>query len=210
MRYPFSNRISFYRFKKKFRKLNQHNEVIPDNVFPIEKVTVGRYSYGKINFRTWGTSNEKLEIGDFVSIAQNVLFLGGGNHPTDLFTTYPFKVKFFNKEVEATSKGPIIIKDDVWIGTNALILSGITISQGAVIAAGSVVTKDVPPYAIVGGNPAKILKFRFKEDIIHELNKINFKEIDKNWFIENKNNINLTGEEVLNSEKLKEIIEKSK
>ena len=79
--------------------------------------------------------------------------------------------------MEALTKGKIIVKDDVWIGMSVLILSGITIGQGAVIAAGSVVTKDVPPYAIVGGNPAKILKYRFSSEIIEKVKNVDLSKI---------------------------------
>jgi serine acetyltransferase len=84
------------------------------------------------------------------------------------------------EECEATSKGDIIIKDDVWIGANAIILSGVTIGQGALIGAGAVVTKDVPPYAIVGGNPAKVIKYRFSEKVIKKLLEFDFSKLDQN------------------------------
>ena len=84
--------------------------------------------------------------------------------------------RFFNID-EATSKGKIEISDDVWIGTNALILSGVHIGKGAVVAAGSVVTKDVPPFAIVGGVPAKVIKYRFPDDIIACLMKCDYSNI---------------------------------
>lgn len=86
---------------------------------------------------------------------------------------------------EARSKGSIVIKDDVWVGANSLILSGVTIGQGAVVAAGSVVTKDVPPYAIVGGNPAKIIRYRFEEKIIKKLLKIDYSKINPDKIIPN-------------------------
>ena len=76
------------------------------------------------------------------------------------------------------SKGDIIIKNDVWIGANCIILDGITIENGAVIAAGSVVTKNVPAYAIVGGNPAKIIKYRFSKDIIARIEQLQFWDMD--------------------------------
>ena len=92
----------------------------------------------------------------------------------------PFKNKLMNdfSGIEAETKGKTIIEDDVWIGINSLILSGIKIGQGAVIAAGSVVTKDVPPYAIVGGNPAHILKYRFNNNIINKLLNIDFDKLE--------------------------------
>ena len=78
----------------------------------------------------------------------------------------------FGEEREAGSKGDIVIKDDVWIGQNAIICSGVTVGQGAVVAAGAVVTKDVEPYAIVGGNPAKFIKYRLDESLRKKLEKI--------------------------------------
>ena len=106
-----------------------------------------------------------MVIGSYCSIAEGVKFLLGGEHQINSISTYPFKVKVFGYKLEAGTKGSIIIKDDVWIGANAIICSGVTIGQGAIIAAGSVVTKDVEPYAIVGGNPAKVIKYRFDEEI---------------------------------------------
>lgn len=170
--------IKLYFFKKRWRKINKNNFTEVNSIFPIEIVKVGNYSYGMLEVNYWGNSQERLEIGNFVSIADNVKFILGGNHPTTTFTTYPFKVKIFGEKKEALTKGKIRVEDDVWIGMNSLILSGITIKQGAVIAAGSVVTKDVPAYAIVGGNPAKVLKYRFSQEIIAEMLKIDFLEID--------------------------------
>lgn len=95
-----------------------------------------------------------------------------------------------------------MIEDDVWIGTDVLVMSGITISKGAVVAAGSVVVKNVPPYSIVGGNPAKIIKMRFEESIIEKFISIDFSEIDNNIV---KNNIDLFYEN-LDSETLEKIV----
>lgn len=172
------SKIKLYLFKKKWRKQNLHNKTIAINKFPIEKVVVGNYSYGAINISLWNVPNEKLEIGNFVSIAEGVKFILGGNHEINTFTTYPFKVMYFGEKVEAWTKGPIVIKDDVWIGTNALILSGVTVGQGAIIGAGSVVTKDVPAYSIVVGNPAKVVKYRYSKELIEEMIKINWHKIN--------------------------------
>ncbi len=172
-------------FRRKWRKLNNHNYTYPRNIFPIDIVNVGKYSYGPLNVRTWGAENERLIIGNFVSIAEDVLFILGGNHNMNTFSTYPFKVMVLGEKREAWSKGPIIVEDDVWIGTRAMILSGVRIGKGAVIAAGTVVTKDIPPYAIVGGNPAKIIKFRFEQDVINELMNVDLAKIDKNFISTN-------------------------
>lgn len=177
-------------FRSTWRKKNNHNETIAVNVFPIEKVTVGNYSYGGIKFKSWGSLNEGLTIGSFVSIAGDVVFLGGGNHKLDIFTTYPFEVKFQKKTLEAISKGPIIIEDDVWIGQEAFILSGVKIGQGSVVAARSVITKDIPPYAIVGGNPAKIIRYRFTEEQIAKLIKLDYSKISADFFLHSNKVLN--------------------
>lgn len=167
-------------FKKRWREKNPDTEVFPVNIFdfPIEKVKVGKFSYGSIAVESWGSEEERLEIGNFVSIAEGVKFLLGGNHEIDTFTTFPFKVKFFGEKMEAKTKGSIIVKDDVWIGTNSLILSGVVIGQGAIVGAGSVVTKDVPPYAVVGGNPARVLKHRYPQEIVERMLKVEWSTIN--------------------------------
>jgi acetyltransferase-like isoleucine patch superfamily enzyme len=112
-----------------------------------------------------------------VSISEGVTFLLGGNHPYQGITTFPVKVKFLGHAKEAQTKGAIKVGDDVWLGHNAMIMSGVHIGQGAVVAAGAVVTCDVPPYAIVAGNPARVVKYRFAETAIKELLKINYTNI---------------------------------
>ena len=105
------------------------------------------------------------------------------NHLLDTFSTSPCSISIFSHEkgnLSGYSKGDIIIKNDVWIGVNCTILDGITIGNGAVVAAGSIVTKDVPPYAIVGGNPAKIIKYRFSKEIIDEIEQTQFWDMDIN------------------------------
>lgn len=104
-------------------------------------------------------------------------FLLGGGHDFSHITTYPFKNRVTHNEIqEATTKGPIIIGDDVWIGYGAIILSGVTIGQGAVIGAGSIVAKDIPPYAVFAGGEIK--KYRFNESIIKKLSTIDLGSID--------------------------------
>ncbi|WP_198593310.1 CatB-related O-acetyltransferase [Vibrio sp. 10N.222.54.B6] len=127
---------------------------------------------------TWGSKDEKLVIGNYVSIASGVKFFLGGEHQTNTITTFPFKVKVLGHDVEAFSKGPIIIEDDVWIGTDVKIMSGVRVGKGAVIAAGSIVTNDVLPYSIVGGVPARFIKSRVPSELIDELATLDIKNIE--------------------------------
>jgi len=159
-------------FQKKFRKQNEHNFSQIMNICDISKISIGRKSYANINLVDFSPADTKLIIGNYCSIAGGTTFLLGGEHNLDTISTYPFKVRLFGEEREAGSKGDIVIKDDVWIGQNAIICSGVTVGQGAVVAAGAVVTKDVEPYAIVGGNPAKLIKYRLEENLRKKLEKI--------------------------------------
>lgn len=177
-------------FRRKWRKLNKHNFTFAKNIFNPSKVVVKNASYGALEVYAWLDNDDKLYIENYVSISSNVKFIIDGGHNTNYLSTYPFEAMFLEKKIDSniTGKGSIIVESDVWIGMNNTILSGVKIGQGAVIAAGSVVTKDVPPYAIVAGNPAKVIKYRFSEDIIQRLLKIDFNKIDKNFV---QNNINL-------------------
>jgi acetyltransferase-like isoleucine patch superfamily enzyme len=161
-----------------WRKQNSHNHTYITRNCNLDRIKVGNYSYGPIHAWSWNAENEFLNIGNFVSIADDVKFILGGEHDYRNFSTYPFRVQFMGYQTEALSKGPINIKDDVWIGNSSIILSGVTIEQGAVIGAGSVVTKSIPPYAIVGGNPARILKYRFADEIIEKLLNIDYNRVD--------------------------------
>ncbi len=142
-------------------------------------VTVGKYTYGEPHIPPYEKDESILKIGSFCSIAQEVLILLGGNHPSSWVSQFPFDLEqgvFPNKSEPKYkhSKGDIIIGNDVWLGRRSIILSGVSIGDGAVIAAGAVVTKDVPPYTIVGGNPARIIRKRFEEDTIKALLKISW------------------------------------
>lgn len=185
--------IKMVHFTNKWREHFKNNFTTPVKIMPIDKISIGDFSYGPIEVLSWRNSNEKLMIGKYCSIASGVKFILGGNHHTSKFMTYPIKNKLIDKSVESFTKGPIIIEDDVWIGTDSIILSGITIGKGSVIAAGSVVTKSFPAFSIIGGNPAKILKYRFEDEIIQNFENIDYNKIDQIFL---KNNIELLYREV--------------
>lgn len=161
--------LSLKVLQKKYRKVNQHNSTQIMNFCDISKIKVGKKTYGSLYVTDFSPDKTRLEIGSYCSIAPNVRFLLGGEHQIYSISTFPFKVCNFGYSKEAKSKGNIIIRDDVWICDGAIICSGVTIGQGAIIAAGAVVTKDIPPYAIVGGNPACIIKYRFDESLRNKL-----------------------------------------
>ena len=185
--------IKLVSLRRKWRSINSHNSTTIDNLFDINRVVIGRYTYGKIHVSMFNQNKDVLlRIGDFCSIASNVHFLCGGDHYLNRALTYPIEKKMFNVD-EATSKGIIDISDDVWIGTNALILSGVHIGKGAVVAAGSVVTKDIPPFAIVGGVPAKIIKYRFPKEIISYLLKCDYTKFTDDFI---RDHINLFNTEL--------------
>lgn len=175
--------------KNYWKKNNKHNGIILKNIHNYKNVVAGKHSYGIIDALFHSNTDEKLYIGNFCSIAPNVLFIVASDHNYNNLSTYPFKVMIAGEKAEALSKGNIIVKDDVWIGANSTILSGVTINKGAIVAAGSVVTKDVPPYAIVGGNPAKVIKYRFSEPIIQKLLKIDYSKLTDETILNNLQNL---------------------
>lgn len=172
-------KIQLWIFRKKWRKINNHNTTVAANMFNLDSVKVGNFTYGALKVVNWNKKN-KLLIGNFCSIAQNVTFILDADHYTNHISSFPFKTKILTGELEGVSKGNIIVDDDVWIGYGVTILSGVHIGQGAVIAAGAVVARDVPPYAIIGGVPAKVIRYRFESSIIDELIKIDYSKLDKN------------------------------
>ena len=143
-------------------------------------VKMGKYSY-------YGNDGQcvNCEIGSFCSISDNV-FIGGAEHPMDWVSTSPVfqKVKHSGPTKKFAlfpfqSNKRTFIGSDVWIGHGVIVKSGVVVGDGAVLAAGAVVTKDVPPYAIVGGCPAKIIRFRFSENIIKELLRSKWWDMDE-------------------------------
>ncbi len=168
---------SLYSFKRKWRLRNSHNSTNAVHAFFIDNVQVGNYTYGGIDVLTYNREN-KLTIGHFCSIAPGVKFILSADHYTDHVSTFPFKAKIIGSELlEGISKGNIVVEDDVWLGMNSIILSGVHIGQGAIVAAGAVVSSNVEPYAIIGGIPAKEIKKRFSDDKILELMALDFSKL---------------------------------
>lgn len=135
---------------------------------------IGEGTYGRPNI-TFYDAGATLKIGSYSSIGPGVTILLGGEHHLDWVTTYPFSLLLDDARSlpgYPHTKGDVVIGSDVWIGHEALVLSGVTIGDGAVIAARSVVTKDVEPYSIVAGNPSRHVRFRFPESTIQSLLKI--------------------------------------
>ncbi|MBU2706650.1 Vat family streptogramin A O-acetyltransferase [Zooshikella marina] len=159
------------------------------NFISRENIIVGDYTYyddpeGPERFENnvlyhFPFIGDKLIIGKFCAIAKDVKFImNGANHKISGFSTYPFQIfgqgweKVMPRPGELPFKGDTIIGNDVWIGYDSTIMPGVTIGNGAIIASKSVVTKNVPDYCIVGGNPAQIVKYRFDQTTIDQLLKI--------------------------------------
>lgn len=170
------------------------NSQVPQLVFikneiTREAISVGDYTYydegePRIAFEDCVTHHydfigDSLIIGKFCAIASGIEFIMNGcNHRLASVTTYPFNIlggqwgDHAPKLTDLPYKGDTVIGNDVWFGQTVTVLPGITIGNGSIIAANSVVTKDVPPYTIVGGNPAKIIKKRFSDDTIQALEEL--------------------------------------
>lgn len=134
----------------------------------IGAVHIGDHSYIGNFSQLNAIKGTTINIGKFCSIASRVTILTA-NHDYKNVSTYPFDRNPKISEYQCRISNNVDIGNDVWIGINAIILPGVTINDGAIIAAGAIVTKDVPPYAIVGGAPAKIIKYRFEQSTIDKL-----------------------------------------
>lgn len=155
--------------------INQKSTIHP-NVHILENCAINNSEINSFTYLGKNCQVQNTSIGKFCSIANNVL-IGLGNHPLDMFSTSPlfyrkkntFSLNLVQQDLNFEEYKPIHIGNDVWIGSRAIILDGVVIGNGAVIASNSVVTRNVDPYAIVGGIPAKLIKSRFSDEKIAEL-----------------------------------------
>ena len=152
-------------------------------------LSVGKHTYGKPRIMKFAGDRARVSIGRYCSIAQKVLVFVGGNHRIDWISTYPLRVmKHLPGRYEdghPATRGDVCIGNDVWLGYACTIMSGVRISDGAVVAAHALVVDDVPPYAIVGGNPARLIRSRFQPQQIEALLRIVWWEWDESQVIAN-------------------------
>lgn len=194
-----------YRKKKIFvgRNIEVTNSKLSINSRVAEGASVRETSLGSFSSIGRNSKISHCNIGKFCAISWDCT-IGAVPHPIDNISinAFPYKRKmgFIEEDIRLEIR-KVSIGNDVWIGANSVILSGVEIGHGAVIGAGAVVTKDVPPYAIVVGVPAKVIKYRFSEDIIEELLEIKWWDRDEKSL---QNNINLF-QKKLTKESLKEL-----
>jgi acetyltransferase-like isoleucine patch superfamily enzyme len=174
--------------EKRQEMIDNHNKKIKENNLKNTK----NFSYGDPIIKWGGSPDAQYVRGNFCSIAENFVVYLGGNHRTDWITTYPFghinqDVFSYSGTGHCSTNGNVIIGNDVWICVNVTIMSGVTVGDGAVIAANSHVVKDVEPYSITGGNPAKTIKYRFTSEQIQKLLKIKWWDWDNDKINENIN-----------------------
>jgi len=170
----FRGRIKTFRNRIKKKLFSSPEEILYTKEVLGDRYKIGDHTYGKPRVISWGEGTS-LRIGKYCSIGTNVTIFLGSEHRTDWVSTYPFP--FLWKEASSISghpstRGDVVIGNDVWIGFGSTILSGVTIGDGAAIGACSLVIRNVPPYAIVAGNPAQVIRRRFGVETIQTLLRI--------------------------------------
>lgn len=186
-------------FDKKKRRAYREKHILMEKYLRDYHTARKRFKIGRgtyTHYRTLKIASKETVIGSFCSIAEGVQ-IGLTQHPVHFLTTHPFSYRtmftpMFERIFPALKKRelydfpvakPCRIGNDVWIGASAMIMDGVTVGDGAIIAANAVVTKDVPPYAIAGGVPAKVIKYRFSPEIIEKLLQLKWWDLEEEFIM---------------------------
>jgi acetyltransferase-like isoleucine patch superfamily enzyme len=167
-------RMRLFRNRMRRKLFHSREEILYTKDILGDRYPIGDHTYGRPRVISWG-EGASLKIGKYCSIASNVIIFLGSEHRVDWISTYPFPYLWEDAKSitgHPSTKGDVVIANDVWIGFGTTILSGVRINDGAAIGACSLVNRDIPPYAIVAGNPAKIIRYRFDEETIQKLMQI--------------------------------------
>ncbi|WP_454784945.1 acyltransferase [Legionella sp. WA2024007413] len=163
------SRFVMHLFKTRFRRCGA--QVIFDpltSTLSYDSIEIGSFVFIGHGATMSSSKEYPIEIGSYVMLGPNVSIYCGDHEMNQIGKP----MYFMNKDKQSTRSGKVIIKDDVWIGANATILKGVTVGEGVVIAAGSIVTKSIPDYSIVAGIPAKVIKQRFSKEELHQHKKM--------------------------------------
>ena len=168
--------IRLQMFKSVWRKKNLHNGTTAETYFPKDNVFVGKKTYGPLKIIWMAPKDTKVIIGNYCSLGPMVTFLVGGEHDYRRISTWPFQSLIYAQKTKGELNRDIVIEDDVWIGYDALIMSGVKIGKGSVVGARAVVARDIPPYSIYVGN--KVIKKRFPYEIISKIESLDYTTVE--------------------------------